>query len=176
MGYFILDLKTAIWDYCMIGESMKIQVKKLHPDAVIPKYATPGASGFDLVAVEDVTVRLGETKLVKTGLSVAVDRGYELQVRPRSGLSLKTPLRVANAPGTVDSDYRGEVCVIISNTASEGDSHGNGRSFYHGDMIITKGDRIAQGVICPVLQVEFEVVESLDDTTRGAGGFGSTGK
>jgi dUTP pyrophosphatase len=92
-----------------------------------------------------------------------VPAGYELQVRPRSGTSLKTGLRVANAPGTVDSDYRGEVCVIMTNT---------GDQMYY----INKGDRIAQGVICPVFQVEFEETDTLDDTSRGSNGFGSTGK
>lgn len=153
---------------------MKIRFKKLHPDAVIPKYATPGASGFDLVALEDVYISPGETRLIKTGLSVAVPAGYELQVRPRSGLSLKTLLRVANSPGTVDSDYRGEVCVIMTNSGQKADVFGNGHIDNY--ETIKKGDRIAQGVICPVLQVEIEVVESLDETDRGAGGFGSTGK
>lgn len=149
---------------------MKIQVKKLHPDAVVPKYATNGASGFDLVALEDTTVHCGETKLVKTGLAIDVGPGYELQVRPRSGLSLKTPLRVANSPGTVDSDYRGEVCVIMENI----DTRPPGQS--RGAQTIKKGDRIAQGVVCPVVQADIEVVEELNNTNRGAGGFGSTGK
>lgn len=153
---------------------MRIRIKKLHVDAVIPKYATPGSSGFDLVAIEDVYLRPGETKLVKTGLSVDVGAGYELQVRPRSGLSLKTYLRVANAPGTVDSDYRGEVCVIITHSGQRPDVFGNGH--FSGDETIKKGDRIAQGVVVAVEQAEIEVVESLEDTARGAGGFGSTGK
>lgn len=144
---------------------MKVQIKKLHPDAVIPKYQTKGASGFDLHALEDINIFSGETKLVKTGLAVAVQEGYELQVRPRSGVSLKTTLRVANAPGTVDSDYRGEVCIIITNTdATPSQRHQ-----------IKKGDRIAQGVVCPVVQAELEQVSELDETVRGSGGFGSTG-
>jgi dUTP pyrophosphatase len=142
---------------------MKLKIKKLNEEAQIPKYATPGAAGFDLSAIETIGIGPGETKLVKTGLAVAVPIGYELQVRPRSGTSLKTGLRVANAPGTVDSDYRGEVCVIMNNTGNE--------HYY-----IAKGDRIAQGVICPVFQVEFEETDTLDDTARGAGGFGSTGR
>ena len=155
---------------------MKLQIKKLHPDAVIPKYQTKGASGFDLHALEDVSIEPGQTKLVKTGLSVAVQEGFELQVRPRSGVSLKTPLRVANAPGTVDSDYRGEVCVIVTNTQttfpglSAGVPVGVDLSQH-----IKKGDRIAQGVICPVVQAEIEEVSQLDETVRGANGFGSTG-
>lgn len=150
---------------------MKVKIKKLHPDAVIPKYATPGAAGFDLVALEDVEILPGCTRLVKTGLSVEIPTGYELQVRPRSGTSLKTALRVANAPGTVDSDYRGEVCVIMSNTNVY-----QGIDYKAKVENIKKGDRIAQGVICPVFQAEFEVVEDLSVTDRGAGGFGSTGK
>jgi dUTP pyrophosphatase len=147
---------------------MKIKIKKLHPDAVMPKYATEGAAGFDLVALEDYTLFAGGTVLVKTGLSVEIPEGYEMQVRPRSGLSLKTFLRVANSPGTVDSDFRAEVCVIMTNA-----------NFFTRDydtsIFIKKGERIAQGVICPVVQAEFEVVEELSDTERGSGGFGSTG-
>ena len=120
--------------------NMKVKIKKLHPDAVIPRYATVGSSGFDLVAIEDVVFEDGETRLVKTGLSFAVPEGYELQIRPRSGVSLKTYLRVANAPGTVDSDFRGEVCVIITNIP------GYMKPGY-GEISIKKGDRIAQGVI-----------------------------
>lgn len=145
---------------------MKIKIKKLHPNAVIPKYATNGASGFDLSALEDVEFNTGETKLVKTGLAIDVGPGYELQVRPRSGLSLKSPLRVANSPGTVDADYRGEVCVIMTMIYDR-----KNQTFR-----INKGDRIAQGVVCPVVQADIEVVDSLDDTDRGAGAFGSTGK
>lgn len=150
--------------------SIPIDIKKLHPDAVIPKYQTPGASGFDLHALEDVYINLGETKLVRTGLAFAVPKGFELQVRPRSGTSLKTPLRVANSPGTCDSDYRGEVCVIIHNT----EYYPTGIN--EGQYLIKRGDRIAQGVICPVFQAKFVEVEELDETQRGEGSFGSTGK
>jgi dUTP pyrophosphatase len=145
---------------------MKVKIKKLHPDAVVPKYATPGAAGFDLVALEDTKLNLGDTTLVKTGLSVEIPEGYELQVRPRSGTSLKTGLRVVNSPGTVDSDYRGEVCVIMQLVQGHWDTA----------YTIKKGDRIAQGVICPIVQAEFEVVDELSSTDRGSGGFGSTGK
>lgn len=158
---------------------MKIRIKKLHPDAVVPKYATNGSSGFDLVALEDVAIYPGETALVKTGLAVDVGPGYEMQVRPRSGLSLKTPLRVSNSPGTVDADYRGEVCVIMTNTSTDKgalqDKNGTYISGLRGTQNIKKGDRIAQGVICPVVQADIEVVDYLDETERGAGGFGSTG-
>lgn len=143
---------------------MKIRIKKLHPDAVTPQYQTNGSSGFDLVAIEDVAIKSGETKLVRTGLAVDVGYGYELQVRPRSGLSLKSPLRVANSPGTVDADYRGEIGVIMTNI-----------SILEFAWKISKGDRIAQGVVCPVVQADIEVVEYLDETKRGSGGFGSTG-
>jgi len=160
---------------------MKIQFKKLHPDAVIPQYATAGAAGFDLVATEDVEFPPGATKLVKTGLAVNVGPGYEMQVRPRSGMSLKTPMRVANAPGTVDSDYRGEVCVIMTNTFVKQPLSNGGATMdiylpKEGYQFIKKGDRVAQGVIVAVEQAEIEVVDELDSTERGAGGFGSTGK
>jgi dUTP pyrophosphatase len=161
-----------------IGEIMRIKIKKLDPEAVIPQYATEGASGFDLVSIEYCKVAPGENKLVKTGLAFEIPIGYELQIRPRSGLSLKTPLRVANSPGTVDSDYRGEVCVIITNTASDCyDSSGNGCGCRDDHATYIKaGDRIAQGIICPVIKATFDVVDFLDETDRGAGGFGSTGK
>lgn len=146
-----------------IGEIMKIKIKKLHPDAIIPKYANPGDSGFDLVALEQIILGPGETKLVPTGLSFEIEPGYELQVRPRSGLSLKTPLRVGNSPGTVDSSYRGQVCVIMWNSATF-------------SWVIDKGDRIAQGVIQAVERVEFEETIELGSTERNTGGFGSTGK
>lgn len=148
---------------------MKVQMKRLHPDAIIPRYATLGASGFDLHALEDTIVYPGETKLIKTGLSMSIPLGYELQIRPRSGTSLKTSLRVANAPGTVDSDYRGEICIIISNI------HGSEMYNEKYREEIKKGDRIAQGVICPVTTAEFEEVDNLNSTERGSGGFGSTG-
>jgi len=142
---------------------MNVKIKKLHENAVIPKYQTEGASGFDFHAVEDVTLHPGVTLLVKTGLAFEVPKGYELQVCARSGLSLKTPLRLANSVGRVDSDFRGEVCVIMENLSD------------NASYQIKKGDRIAQGIIAPVVQAKFEVVDQLDVTNRGAGGFGSTG-
>jgi dUTP pyrophosphatase len=160
---------------------MKVRIKKLSPDAVVPRYATPGSVGFDLVATEDVSLLPGETKLVSTGLSFEIPEGYELQVRPRSGVSLKTKLRVANAPGTVDSDFRGAVSVIMTNT-STARSQGFAGTIGEATAVVTeaiqikKGERIAQGVIAPVIQAEFEVAEDLSETERGAGGFGSTGK
>ncbi len=144
-----------------------LKVKKLHPDAVIPKYATEGSSGMDLVAIENTTINVFETKLIPTGLSFALPKNTELQVRPRSGLSLKTGLTIRNAPGTVDEDFIGQVCIIMSLFPD-----GKGTVSYE----IRKGDRIAQIVLCPVLKPIIEEVQYLDETVRGAGGFGSTGK
>lgn len=182
---------------------INVKIRRLHPDAVIPQYATELAAGFDLVAVEDVIIAPGETALVPTGLAVEIPPGYEMQVRPRSGISLKTKLRVANSPGTVDADYRGEVGVIADNTRPDngriwaiykaltpglGDhvtdvvdlvdgsaEEIDGGSFSPGTYIIRKGDRIAQGVIVPVIRANFEVADELSETERGDGGFGSTG-
>lgn len=151
---------------------MQVKIKKLHENAVTPKYGTDGAAGFDLFAIEDTQIKPGETKLVRTGFAIAVPEGFEMQVRPRSGMSLKTMLRVANSPGTVDSDFRGEVCVIAHNASSP---YGNQGSDLN-SIFIAKGDRIAQGVICPVVRADFSVVDSLDETKRGEGGYGSTGK
>ncbi|MBR4608739.1 MAG: dUTP diphosphatase [Lachnospiraceae bacterium] len=146
-----------------ISLDQKVLVKKLHPDAVIPKYAKPGDAGFDLFAVEETVVMPGQTVIIKTGLAVAVPEGFEMQVRMRSGASLRTPLIVANAPGTVDSGYRGEVGIIVRNV--------------HPTLPYTvhKGGRIAQGVIAPVVTAEFTEVDELPDSERGSGGFGSTG-
>lgn len=131
----------------------------------IPKYQTEGSAGFDFCAYldEPLTLHPGERKLVSTGLAMAVPFGFELQVRPRSGAALKQGLGIVNSPGTVDSDYRGDLGVIIIN---------HGASF----ITINDGDRIAQGVICPVYQAVFDVTDSLSETARGAGGYGSTGK
>jgi dUTP pyrophosphatase len=128
----------------------------------LPQYATDGSAGVDLRAVDEYCVGAGCTLLVKTGLWMAVPPGYEAQVRPRSGLALKHGITVLNAPGTIDSDYRGEVGVILHNTGVE-------------DYYIWPCDRIAQLVIAPVVRAEFGLVDELDDTERAAGGFGSTG-
>ena len=144
-------------------ERVKVQIKKLSEDAVIPQYAHKTDAGADVYAIEDVTLKPHETQLIKTGISVAIPVGYEIQVRPRSGLSLKTGLRVANAPGTIDSDYRGEVCVIMTNTANL-------------SQTINKGDKIAQLVISAVPMIDWVEVDELDSTERGEGGFGSTDK
>lgn len=165
---------------------MNIKIKRLHPDAVIPKYAHAGDSGFDLVAVEDVVIEPGETKLIPTGLAFEIPEGFELQVRPRSGITLKTKLRVQL--GTVDSNYRGEVGVIVDNIAvdvygnvSQYLTHVDGADYRTSELypndtyLIRKGDRIAQGVIAPVAKMEFEEVDELSDTERSNKGFGSTG-
>jgi dUTP pyrophosphatase len=142
----------------------KMDFKKLHRWAKLPTYATSGASGFDLYALEWTMLSPGETQAIRTGWAVAVPEGYELQIRPRSGLSLKTNLRVANSPGTIDSDYRGELCVIVTNIGTEAQE------------IIERGDRIAQGVVCPIVRVAINKVDKLDETIRGNKGLGSTGQ
>jgi dUTP pyrophosphatase len=182
---------------------VNVKIKRLHPDAVIPRYAHEFDAGFDLVAVEDTIIEPGETKLVRTGLAMSLPPNYELQIRPRSGISLKTKLRVANAPGTVDAGYRGEIGVIVDNISREvikrydkdgqlerimisgqalsmvktidGNYVDVGKIIEDGTYIIRKGDRIAQGVIKPVEQAHFVEVDELDETDRGAGGFGSSG-
>ena len=141
---------------------VQIKVKKLHPEAKVPTYGTPGASGADLYALDSAVIEPGTTRLVKTGVAFEIPRGYEIQVRPRSGLSLKTGVRVANAPGTVDSDYTGDCSVILTNTGSE-------------IFVINKYDRIAQAVMCPVIQMDLVDTDTLSNTERGEKGFGSTG-
>lgn len=128
----------------------------------VPGYQTPGASGFDLEASHETTIEPGSWTLVKTGIRVAVPYGFELQVRSRSGLAAKHGIQVLNSPGTVDADYRGGIGVILFN-------HGKA------PFGIKPGDRIAQAVICPVVQAQFKEVQDLDATSRGEGGFGSTG-
>lgn len=139
-----------------------VAVKRLHKDAVIPEYQTLGAAGMDLVACNDEPIVIqGEPTLIPTGLAIALPSGYEAQIRPRSGLSLKG-VTIANSPGTIDEDYRGEIKVIVST---------NGRLF-----TIKKGDRIAQMVISRVVQAGMvEADDDLSETERGTGGFGSTG-
>lgn len=140
----------------------KIMVKKLDSKAVIPQYQSVEAAGFDLHAIENGVVESRKTALVKTGLAVALPAGYELQVRPRSGLALKHGITVLNSPGTVDSDYRGELMVILINHSDN-------------DFVINAGDRIAQAVLKEVVQATFEEVEELGASERGEKGFGSTG-
>ncbi len=131
----------------------------------LPAYATDGAAGMDVVAAiaAPLVIMPGDRAAVPTGIAMAIPKGYEVQVRPRSGLALKHGLTVANAPGTIDADYRGEVKVLLVNHGSE-------------PFAIARGDRIAQLVVAPVTRARFETREQLDDTQRGAGGFGSTGR
>lgn len=143
---------------------MKIKIKKTHQDAIIPAYQTAGASGFDMHSVQEYKVYAGQVLLVDTGVAFEIPEGYELQVRPRSGLSFKTPLRIANSPGTVDADFRDSIKVIIENRSD------------NEEYTIKKGERIAQGIICPVIQAKFVEADDLSDTVRGTSGFGSTGK
>lgn len=142
---------------------MHIKIKKLTPDAQIPAYQTVGAAGVDLHSVEHTVLQPGEYKLIGTGLAFAIDEGYEVQIRPRSGLAAKHGITVLNSPGTIDSDYRGEIKVILINHGEE-------------TFEIKKGERIAQAVIASVVQAVFVEVQELDETKRGAGGFGSTGR
>jgi len=128
----------------------------------LPAYATAGAAGMDIVSAEDVTIAPGARHAVATGLSMAIPPGYEIQVRPRSGLALKHGITVPNTPGTIDSDYRGELKAILINHGSE-------------PFTIRRGDRVAQLVLAPVTRAVWEEVEQLEDTERGSGGFGSTG-
>ena len=145
------------------GTTIPVRIKRLEHGAglALPTYATAGAAGMDVVAAEDVTIAPGARHAVATGLSVAIPEGYEIQVRPRSGLALKHGITVPNTPGTIDSDYRGELKVILINHGAE-------------PFPIARGDRVAQLVLAPVTQASWEEVEELDDTARGAGGFGST--
>ncbi len=133
-------------------------------DVPLPSYATAGASGMDIFAApaEDIHLKRGEIVLVPTGFQIAVPEGFEAQIRPRSGLALKQGIAVLNSPGTIDSDYRGEVKIIVANFGRE-------------DVTIRRGDRIAQMVIAPVIRAELKVVPALDATKRGSGGFGHTG-
>ncbi len=128
----------------------------------LPAYATSGAAGMDVVSAEDVTLPPGARHAVATGLSMAIPHGYEIQVRPRSGLALKHGISVPNTPGTIDSDYRGELKVILINHGSD-------------PFAIRRGDRVAQLVLAPVVQGAWLEVAELDETARGEGGFGSTG-
>ena len=141
-----------------------VQVKRLeHGEGLeLPLYATDGAAGMDVLSAEDVTLAPGARHAVATGLALAIPPGYEIQVRPRSGLALRHGISVPNTPGTIDSDYRGELKVILINFGAE-------------PFEIRRGDRVAQLVLGPVTRALWAVVDELDDTERGAGGFGSTG-
>ncbi len=163
---------------------MNVNVKIINKSKwPLPKYETSGASGMDVRAnlVDGVPLNIhpAQTVLIPTGLFLEIPEGYEIQVRPRSGLSLKTKLRIANSPGTIDSCYRGELCIIMNNTETELDYENRCVfDFVSPDRGITinDGDRIAQIVLCEVPKIEWEEVDQLSNTDRGTGGFGSTGK
>ena len=144
---------------------IKVLIKKLNPAVRLPEYKTSGASGMDLIAFieKSVSVKSKTSSIIPTGLSVAFQEKYEIQIRPRSGLAAKNNITVLNTPGTIDSDYRGELKIIIYN-------HGNK------DFVIKNGDRIAQMILVPIVKIEFEETNDLPETIRGEGGFGSTGK
>ena len=144
---------------------VKLLIKKLQKNIILPEYKTDGSSGMDIVANIERAVKIlpGEKKIIPTGISVAIPKKYEIQIRPRSGLAAKNGISVLNTPGTIDSDYRGEIKVILINL---------GKVTFE----IKKNDRIAQMVICPIIKAELKEVESLPKTVRGSEGFGSTGK
>ncbi len=144
---------------------VKVLIKKLNSAVKLPEYKTDGASGMDLIAFikESINIKPKTSSLIPTGLSVAFSENYEIQIRPRSGLAAKNNITVLNTPGTIDSDYRGEIKVIIYN-------HGNN------DFFVNNGDRIAQMILSPVVKMELEEKSDLPKTTRGLDGFGSTGK
>jgi dUTP pyrophosphatase len=142
---------------------INLKVKRLDPQALIPRYETNGAAGLDLSALEEVTIAVGRWLRVRTGLSLEIPPGYEGQVRPRSGLAVRHGVTVLNAPGTIDSDYRGELQVALINFGSD-------------PYRIEPGERIAQLVIAPVTRVEVVETDDLSQTDRGSGGFGSTGR
>lgn len=142
-------------------ERIEVKIQKINDNAKLPEYAHITDAGADIFANETVVFEPGETKIVPTGIKVAIPAGYEIQIRPRSGMSLKTGMRIANAPGTIDSDYRGEVGVIMTNT-------------FDSKWTIMSGDKIAQMVIAPVPMIKWIETDNLDETERGEGGFGST--
>ena len=144
---------------------VKLLIKKLKKNIVLPQYKTDGSSGMDLMANIEQVVKIlpGEKKIIPTGISVAIPKQYEIQIRPRSGLAAKNGISVLNTPGTIDSDYRGEIKVILINL---------GKDIFE----IKKNDRIAQMIVCPIIKVELKEVNNLPKTVRGKGGLGSTGK
>lgn len=142
--------------------TMKLKILRLHDSATIPEYAHSTDSGLDLVAVEEIKIPAKESRLIKTGIAIELPPDTEAQIRPRSGLALKHQITVLNTPGTVDEGYRGEIGVILIN-------HGNS------SFTVTQGMKIAQMVIAPVIRVEIEEISQLSSTSRGVGGFGSTG-
>ena len=144
---------------------VKVLIKKLDPKVTLPSYKTKGASGMDLMAFvkEKIVIKPQTSALIPTGLSVAFSEDYEIQIRPRSGLAAKNNISVLNTPGTIDSDYRGELKIIIFNHSKH-------------DFVVNNNDRIAQMILTPVAKMELEEANELPKTLRGEGGFGSTGK
>ena len=144
---------------------VKVLIKKLDSKVQLPKYKTDGSSGMDLMASLESPINLKpqESALIPTGISIAIPEDTEIQIRPRSGLAAKSNISVLNTPGTIDSDYRGEIKIILFNHGKE-------------DFVINNNDRIAQMILMPIIKAEFEEVENLPKTLRGSGGFGSTGK
>ena len=144
---------------------VKVLIKKLNPSVQLPSYKTNGASGMDLMAFigKPINLKPGNSCLVPTGLSVAFPREYEIQIRPRSGLAARNNISVLNTPGTIDSDYRGEIKIILFNHSND-------------NFIINNNDRVAQMVLTPIIKMELEETKELPESVRGEGGFGSTGK
>ena len=141
---------------------IKILIKRLSKEVSIPKYETSGSSGMDLGSNIDANISPGKIAIIPTGLALSIPKGFEAQIRPRSGLAAKKKISVLNTPGTIDSDYRGEIKVILINLGEE-------------IFQVEKGLRIAQMVFCPIVQAQFREVDDLNETERGKGGFGSTG-
>ncbi len=146
-------------------QKITLKIQKLHSDVTLPSYQTEGAAGMDLCAYlsEPVTLKSLERRLIPTGIKIELPHGYEAQVRPRSGMSIKHGITLVNCVGTIDEDYRGELCVPVINLSTE-------------EFTINNGDRIAQMVIAAVTKAETKIVSELSDTQRGEGGFGSTGR
>ena len=144
---------------------IKILVKKFDKNIKLPTYKTSGSSGMDLVAYikNKITIDPGKTVMIPTGIAVAIPKNYEIQIRPRSGLAAKKGISVLNTPGTVDSDYRGEIIIILINLSKK-------------SFVVKSGDRVAQMILCPVAKGKLQEVKNLPKTIRGKGGFGSTGK
>ena len=144
---------------------VKILVKKFDKNIKLPTYKTSGSSGMDLVAhiKNKITIKPGKTAMISTGIAVAIPKNYEIQIRPRSGLAAKKSISVLNTPGTVDSDYRGEIKIILINLSQE-------------SFVVKSGDRVAQMILCPIVRAKLKEIKNLPNTIRGKGGFGSTGK
>jgi len=159
----IINSINNLYKEIKMTNDKKLKFKKLNPEAVIPTYGTSDSAGFDFYCLEDSLIDVKDTVMIRTGLSVEIPKGYFMAIVPRSSTGLKTPLRLSNSMGIIDSDYRGELKLIFTNTSN---------SVYK----VNKNDRLAQGFILPVLQMIIEESNELSDTERGEGGFGSTGR